>query len=737
MNFSVTGDPKLDKPASETSVRFSKTSTALLKLQATSALLGKSAVTARDRLVRSVSGKKDGGFGGSFSGDRKAETRGAHSEPFFRNAHSQPLNFKDDYYHTPKSSRLRRLFNIGDWEIFRKRQPESSKPSEKKWVEKFTVKAGPTGSKVEGKVARRDGGMDTKLKQERRGTGKENHDEDITLEMKVTHTELPSASPARTSLSSSRNSSPLLPETLGNPQGGGGKSYSYRKKMKSEILKSKHWFMRKFQGRSTKGNLKESINTQSGGGESGFESGAEGLSPRVYRNGTATTTTTTTETVSDQEGSDKGLNGSARYNLDKLSMAKLVTRHKRNSTWDAGHLSPGSPFTPKQPRLAVRDAQGLLTPPRKLAGSNYTREMDYQKRRGKLSTLHSQPRMKSSSATTDVTEVLEHHHRLSDSSTKPCCDEKAPSHVDSTSTITTLAENNTGTEMGSLRIPPPSKSRSPNTPEKLPSPKKDDALCRSPIALQKFLPSPTKEDALCRSLNVPKKLPSPKMEDTALCRSPNSSEKLPSLKEEDVWCRSPNASQELLSLKEEDVLCQSLNEPEKLPSPKNDGTMWSLPTPLELPGKGLRGIEHDPKASPRVSPRISESPNKKNVDEDTGFLRGGSSPQPLPLLPRPQVVSFEEIVVGRNWPSGSNDNTLLKFFFKCREIDILNKYLGTQKKRFLETSNSNCESCFHMVLSGAGSGVRSLLSAQYNPRTFPRTHGISFIPFLNSPISQL
>ena len=694
MSLYVTGDTKLDKPASENSVRFSKTSPALLKLQATSALLGKSAVSARDRLVRSVSGKKDGELGGSFSGDRKAETRGAHSEPFFRNAHSQPLNFTDDYCQTTKSSRLRRLFNIGDWEIFRKRQPESSIPSEKNWVEKVSLKAGPRGSKVEGKVARGDGGMDTKLKQERSGTGKkENHDEGITLEMQTTYSELPSASPARTSVSSSSNFSPLHPETLVNPQGGGGRPHSYRKKMKSEILKSKHWFMRKFQGRSTKGSLKELINTQGGGGggESGIESGAEGLSPRVYHNGTTTTTTTTRETVSDQEGGDKALNGSARYSLDKLSMAKLVARHKRNSTWDAGHLSPGSPFTPKQPRLAVRNAQGLLTPPRKLSGSNYTREMDYQKRRGKLSTLHSQPQMSSSSATTDVTEVLEHHHhRSSDSSTKPSCDEGAPSHVDSTSIVTTLAENNTGTEIGSLRIPP-LKSRSPNTPEKLPSPRKDDALCRS--------------------LNVPEMLPSPKMvEDDALCRSPNAFEKLlPSPKKEDVLCQSLTVPEKLPSLKEEDALCQSPNRPEKLPSPKNNGAMWSLPTPLELPGKGLRGIEHDskdsPRVSPRVSPRISESPNNKTVDQETGFLRGGSSPQPLPLSPRPQVVSFEEIVVGRNRSSGSNDNTLLKFFFKCREIDSLNKYLGTQKKRFLETSNSNFERCFHMVLSGAGSGV--------------------------------
>ena len=716
MSFYATGTTKHDKPASENSVRFSKTSPALLKLQATSALLGKSAVSARDRLVRSVSGKKDGELGGSFTGDRKAETRGAHSEPFFRNAHSQPLNFTDDYCQTTKTSRLRRLFNIGDWEIFRKRQPESSIPSEKNWVEKVSVKAGPRGSKVEGKVARKDGAMDTKVKQERSGTGKkENLDEGTTLEMQTTYTELPSASPARTSVSSSSNFSPLHPETLVNPQGGGGRPHSYRKKMKSEILKSKHWFMRKFQGRSTKGNLKEPIDTQGGGGggESGIESGAEGLSPRVYHNGTTTTTTTTTtrETVSDQEGGDKASNGSARYSLDKLSMAKLVARHKRNSTWDAGHLSPGSPFTPKQPRLAVRNAQGLLTPPRKLSGSNNTREMDYQKRRGKLSTLHSQPQMTSSSATTDVAEVLEHHHhRSSDSSTKPSCDEEAPSHVDSTSTITTLAETNTGTEMGSLRIPP-LKSRSPNTPEKLPSPRKDealcpslnvpemlpspkmmedDALCRSPNAFEKLLSSPKKEDALCQSSNVPEKLPSPKMEDNALCRSPNASRKLPSLKEEGTLCQSPNG-------------------PEKLLSSKNDGAMWSLPTPLELPGKGSRGIEHDskasPRVSPRVSPRISESPNNKAVDQDTGFLRGGSSPQPLPLSPRPQVVSFEEIVVGRNRSPGSNDNTLLKFFFKCREIDNLNKYLGTQKKRFLETSNSDFERCFHMVLSGAGSGV--------------------------------
>jgi len=73
-------------------------------------------------------------------------------------------------------------------------------------------------------------------------------------------------------------------------------------------------------------------------------------------------------------------------------------------------------------------------------------------------------------------------------------------------------------------------------------------------------------------------------------------------------------------------------------------------------------------------------------------------------------ISFEQIVAGRD-RSPPTDNTLMKFFFKCREIDHLNKFLTLQKKRFLESFHSaDSAKCFHMILSESGQGLSSMIA---------------------------
>lgn len=141
------------------------------------------------------------------------------------------------------------------------------------------------------------------------------------------------------------------------------KSHKHKRHLKSEVVKSKLWLLRvhqKLQGRASKA-------------ESGDESdGGNGNIPAVR----GATFHGFTDASSNKTVDKKMLTASARFNPERSAISKLIGgKHRRNSTWDAGKISPTEHlFSPKQ-KLPKSDAQGLLTPPRRLTGdtTDFTR----------------------------------------------------------------------------------------------------------------------------------------------------------------------------------------------------------------------------------------------------------------------------------------------------------------------------------------------------------------------------
>jgi hypothetical protein len=85
--------------------------------------------------------------------------------------------------------------------------------------------------------------------------------------------------------------------------------------------------------------------------------------------------------------------------------------------------------------------------------------------------------------------------------------------------------------------------------------------------------------------------------------------------------------------------------------------------------------------------------------------------RPPPLsLPQEQNLTIGEVAALCSSP--------LKFVFKCREIELFNKFLRSQKKRIISSSissnsnlhldNNNNSDCFHIIRSGAECGTSIL-----------------------------
>jgi UDP-N-acetylmuramate-alanine ligase len=83
---------------------------------------------------------------------------------------------------------------------------------------------------------------------------------------------------------------------------------------------------------------------------------------------------------------------------------------------------------------------------------------------------------------------------------------------------------------------------------------------------------------------------------------------------------------------------------------------------------------------------------------------------PPPSLPQEQNLTIGEVAALCSSP--------LKFVFKCREIELFNKFLRSQKKRIISSSissnstlhlddddNNNNSDCFRIIRSGAECGT--------------------------------
>jgi hypothetical protein len=98
----------------------------------------------------------------------------------------------------------------------------------------------------------------------------------------------------------------------------------------------------------------------------------------------------------------------------------------------------------------------------------------------------------------------------------------------------------------------------------------------------------------------------------------------------------------------------------------------------------------------------SESKLVKRMSQSMGVLEWGRTQMPPLLLPE-QKLTIEEVAALCSSP--------LKFLFKCREIELFNKFLRCQKKRITNSLHADNHDCFHIIHSGAECEVSSMVCA--------------------------
>jgi hypothetical protein len=99
-----------------------------------------------------------------------------------------------------------------------------------------------------------------------------------------------------------------------------------------------------------------------------------------------------------------------------------------------------------------------------------------------------------------------------------------------------------------------------------------------------------------------------------------------------------------------------------------------------------------------------------SMEEDLVVWESHTPAPPPPSLPQEQNLTIGEVAALCSSP--------LKFVFKCREIELFNKFLRSQKKRIISSSissnsnlhldNNNNSDCFHIIRSGAECGTSIL-----------------------------
>lgn len=639
--------PKLQKSTSQGSGRFFKSGSPSLHKM-------------REKLVRSLSGRKED----SPNEGGEAGIQGPTTPP--------PIEGDG----VKQAGRLRRMLH---WGASRRSSTEFLKSVERKTGKKG--KNGPIGA-----------GGDSDDIEQRVGVSQSEHDvsgcEDSGLDQEILDDEI--CSPR----SSASSASTTYSEVSSKSQ---SYKHSHKKKQTSEAVKSKLRVLRvheKLQGGA--------------GGES--EDDNDGIF-EALRQGAMFHDEATTDTAAVKEEDRKGLNGS-----EKNSISKLVAKHKRNSTWDAGKLTDHI-FSPKQPRLPTRDAHVLLAPPKRLTG-------DTQVRKSKRSLLSAPaapaaPPEHEAGAPLIANEVVTTRHGL----VLP----PLPSHESSLRTVASnatspgrsarRASRNHTVSSGTAELPTPpasagdllSSQRSfrafPGFTAPLPLPGRAETqstpfslgLCATSPGLHSVPKNPPTLNLAGEGLEITPTGPALRAA-SGLSRSSSGAGFQSSLLAGlDATSRRYSGSRgfnttEKFSLEESPISTNSSSVQATrvaVPDPRSRLYLDSL-----VRRNGVKGSKAQELSVDRASPD-KHKPVSGNV-----VL--------LPSSSRPQAVSFEQIVAGRG-RSPPTDNTLMKFFFKCREIDHLNKFLAVQKRRFLDSSNTDGK-CFHMILSEAGAGVLINLS---------------------------
>jgi hypothetical protein len=89
-----------------------------------------------------------------------------------------------------------------------------------------------------------------------------------------------------------------------------------------------------------------------------------------------------------------------------------------------------------------------------------------------------------------------------------------------------------------------------------------------------------------------------------------------------------------------------------------------------------------------------------SMEEDLVVWESHTPAPPPPSLPQEQNLTIGEVAALCSSP--------LKFVFKCREIELFNKFLRSQRKRIISSSlhlDNNNSDCFHIIRSGAECGT--------------------------------
>ena len=732
--------PELQKTFSQS---FKGTSPARLKLQATSALLSSSFSPAnmQERLVRSVSAKKD-------SSSREGDSRNAYSfhagmatRPHTQPIHSQPIkaslekSSNDVEGNVVKpAGRLRRMLH---WFASKTGLEKSSKVNSSSKNDKMD--GGKDDSKAEQQI---DPKVEPKIEAEREIKEVSDPAEKIDPETFDDGNWSPdSASSVSTTYSDVSTKS----HSYKHPQ--------HKKTAKSEALKSKLWLLRvqqKLQGRPGKESEEDSIYDAVRG------STFHGTPDPVFN-----------------DVEKKTSPSSARFNSEKITISKLVAKHKPNSSWDAGKLSPTDhPFSPKQPRLPKSDTHILLAPPKKLIGD--TRETEFQRRRGKLSTLNTQswstkpeaPEKSPSPRVVSVPVALGVDYRPNSQSTTPMSSRQgqiqqgialpaSPSSGTFLQTTALILTSSGKAESGrspksSVVSPVKSEVHTPISPGTLPTSSKSSF--GSFKGFNSPLPLPVRVEKVAGSQSSPSSPIYPASQSPRRFASPmrggmQSSPTSPRLHTQSPsWTgeQSPTGpgmfeasstslgvnvtsadgaeiqnsliagtdatartSPESQGSNAEEIFVLA-NSSFGSSSSSNSSLVSANTVKDPVRGAAEQGIRVRSRSASIVGrggvngPKARSGSSMSDERESSDRQKTGSS-NVLPLC-RPPSVSFEQIVAGRG-RSPPTDNTLMKFFFKCREIDHLNKFLALQKKRFLKTFNTDSEKCFHMILSESGQGV--------------------------------
>lgn len=736
---------------------FKGVSPALQRVQATSALLGNSCSPAsmREKLVRSASGRNESSCG---SDARTVHSfhAGMSAKPHAQVIQSQPMKSSHEKSvtdvegnSTKPAGRLRRMLHWGA----SKTGLEVLKTLERKLGKKSSKVS--SGFKNEKVIDSKDSSkaeqqIEAKIEVEREIREVSDPLEKIDLELLDDGNWSPAHSASSVNTTYSDISS---------------KSHSYKnthskKNAKSEVVKSKLWLLRvhhKLQGRASKESDDDVIYQGVRGGT------FHGIPDATFK-----------------DVEKKALSGSARFNVEKNVISKLVAKHKRNSTWDAGKLSPNDHlFSPKQPRLLKSDAHLLLAPPKKLTGD--TRETEFQRRRGKPSTFSPQ----SGSSPLEVTDRSPSPRTVSapvaQSATsggysRPKSQTRTPTRTRPGKTqqgvaLPALPSSGTLQQTGALTLTSPGKTESETSPKSAMVPPARSEVHTPPLSPGALPTSPRSSFGSFRGFNSPLPLPirvgtvgpesspsspiyaasqspgrfasaptgdgtqstptsprlyapSPGWGGMQSPTSPRASSTSPGVKATfadgagiqnsriaglDATSLSPRRGQ---GANVEDMFFLANSSFDSTSSSNFSAVPASNVKRSETrgaqQGTRVRSLSASHVRSASVvgrngvnGPKAGSMSDERETSDEQKLGNGNA----LALLasPRPPAVSFEQIVAGRG-RSPPTDNTLMKFFFKCREIEHLNKFLALQKKRFLESYDTDSEKCFHMILSEAGQG---------------------------------